>query len=65
MKRVLFLMALLLCMAATAHAQSDYYIRKAQGYQREAEYYQRQAEGYRREAAYHLKKAESYQREVQ
>ena len=56
---------ILLCMVATAHAQSDYYIRKAQGYQREAEYYQRQAEGHRREAAYHLKKAESYQREVE
>ena len=37
MKRVLFLMALVLSVAATAHAQSDYYIKKAQGYQREAE----------------------------
>lgn len=45
-------------------AQSNYYVKKAQSYQREAEYYQKKAEGYRREAAYYLKKAQGYQRDV-
>ena len=45
-------------------AQSDYYIKKAQSYQREAEYYPKKADGYRHETAYYLKKAEGYQREV-
>ena len=64
MKR-LFL--LLLCMVAVVDittAQSDYYIKKAQSYQREAEYYQKKADGCRREAAYYLKKAEGYKREA-
>ena len=64
MKR-LFL--LLLCMIVTVDittAQSDYYIKKAQSYQREAEYYPKKADGYRHETAYYLKKAEGYQREV-
>lgn len=64
MKR-LFL--LLLCMVVTvgiATAQSDYYTKKSQNYQREAEYYRKKADGYRREAAYYLKKAQGYQRDV-
>ena len=64
MKR-LFL--LLLCMVAVVDittAQSDYYIKKAQSYQREAEYYQKKADGYRDNAEYYLKRAEKYQRDA-
>lgn len=43
-------------MSVTVFSQSDYYIRKAQGYQREAEYCRKKADGYRREATYYLKK---------
>ena len=50
MKR-LFLVVILQISLSSAFAQSDYYIKKAQGYQREAEYYQKKADGYRREAA--------------
>ncbi len=64
MRRMLLLITMLLGLVTTAFAQSDYYIKKAQSYQREAEYYQKRAEGYRREAAYYLKKAEGYQREA-
>ena len=44
--------------------QDDFYIKKAEGYHREAEYYQKKADGYRNEAEYYLKKAERYQREA-
>lgn len=54
MKQFLFL--LLLTISVSAFAQDDYYIKKAQSYQREAEYYQKKADGYRREAEYYLKK---------
>lgn len=54
----------LLVFTLVASAQNDYYLRKAQGHQREAEYYQNKAEGYRREAEYYLKKAERYQHEA-
>ena len=45
-------------------AQNDYYIKKAQSYQREAEFYQKKADGYGRKAAYYLKKEEGYQRDA-
>lgn len=64
MKRLLFVFTLIVVSVLSASAQNDYYIKKAQSYQREAEYYQKKADGYRREAAYYLKKAEGYQREV-
>ena len=38
----------------------DYYLRKAQSYQREAEYYQKKADSYRHEAEYYHKKAANY-----
>ena len=60
MKRLFFVVILLISLSS-AFAKSDYYIKKAQSYQREAEYYQKKADGYRREAAYNLKKAEGYQ----
>ena len=44
MKQFLFL--LLLTMSVSTFAQDDYYIKKAQNYQREAEYYQKKADGY-------------------
>jgi hypothetical protein len=40
MKR-LFIVVILLISLPSAFAQSDYYIKKAQSYQREAEYYQK------------------------
>ena len=49
--RTILLITMLFTLAATVSAQSDYYIKKAQRYQREAEYFQKKAEGYRREAA--------------
>ena len=64
MKRLLFIFTMIAISALSVSAQSDYYIKKAQSYQREAEFYQKKADGYRREAAYYLKKAEGYQREV-
>ena len=64
MKRLLFIFTMIAISVLSVSAQSDYYIKKAQSYQREAEYYQKKADGYRREAAYYLKKAEGYQREV-
>ena len=64
MKQLLFIFTMIAISVISVSAQNDYYIKKAQGYQREAEYYQKKAEGYRREAAYYLKKAEGYQREV-
>ncbi len=64
MKRIILLITLFLGLVTITFAQSDYYIKKAQSYQREAEYYQKKAEGYRREATYYLKKAEGYQREA-
>ena len=63
MKRILLLMILMVS-CSLVYTQSDYYIKRSQGYQREAEYYQKKADGYRREAAYYLKKAEGYQRDV-
>ena len=55
MRTILFI-TMLFTLTVTVSAQSDYYIKKAQSYQREAEYFQKKAEGYRREAAYYLKK---------
>ncbi len=52
MRRILLLVTVLLGLITSSFAQSDYYIKKAQSYQREAEYYQKKAEGYRREASY-------------
>ena len=45
--------------------QSDYYLRQAQSYQREAEYYTKQAVGYEREVEYYTKQAQSYLREAE
>lgn len=64
MKRLLFIFTMIAISVLTVSAQSDYYIKKAQSYQREAEYYQKKADGYRREAAYYLKKAEGYQHDA-
>lgn len=63
MKHIL-IVTLLFVFVATIFAQSDYYIKKSQEYQREAEYYQKKANDYRREAEYYLRKAEDYQREA-
>lgn len=60
MKRLLILLLALSALPLVMSAQDDFYLRKAQGYQREAEYYQKKAEGHRREAEYYLKKAENY-----
>ena len=54
----------LMATIVTAGAQGDYYLKKAQQYQRQAEYYQKKADGHRREATYRLKKAEGYQRDA-
>lgn len=51
-------------LVAISFAQSDYYLKKAQNYQREAEYYQKKADGYRQNATYYFKKAEGYQRDA-
>lgn len=64
MKRLLLIFTMIAISVLTVSAQSDYYIKKAQSYQREAEYYQKKADGYRREAAYYLKKAEGYQHDA-
>ena len=64
MRKMLLFITMLFGFVTASFAQSDYYIKKAQSYQREAEYYQKKAEGYRREASYYLKKAEGYQREA-
>lgn len=44
--------------AVSVSVQDDYYIKKAQSYQREAEYYLKKAEGYQREAAYYTKRGD-------
>lgn len=41
MSKYLLLILFLLTLCATAHSQSDYYIRQAQGYMRDADYYSR------------------------
>ena len=64
MKRLFLLLLYMVAINTVSTAQSNYYVKKAQSYQREAEYYQKKAEGYRREAAYYLKKAQGYQRDV-
>ncbi|MBO4434485.1 MAG: hypothetical protein J5769_03410, partial [Bacteroidales bacterium] len=64
MNRIIIALALMFLAGATAFAQSDYYIKKAEEYTREVEYYQRKAEGYRREAQYYLDKAAGYEREA-
>ena len=48
MKRFFLIFTIIIVSALPASAQSDYYVKKAQGYQREAEYYQKKAESYRR-----------------
>ena len=62
MKRLFLIITMMLGCASLVSAQSDYYLKKAQSYQREAEYYQKKADGYRQNATYYLKKAEGYQR---
>lgn len=47
------------------HLQSDYYMRQARSYQREAEYYTRQAQSYDREADYYNRQAQNYLREAE
>ena len=47
MKRLVFLLALLLMVPAAVSAQDDYAKRKADGYIREAESYQSKADSYR------------------
>ena len=64
MRQTLMFLLLLFAFTASASAQDNYYLKKAQEYQRDAEYYQKKAEGYRRDAAYYLKKAEGYQRDA-
>ena len=63
-KALLLLMILIMTSVYIVLAQSDYYIKKAQSYQREAEYYQKKADGYRDNAEYYLKRAEKYQRDA-
>ena len=64
MKRLLFIFTMIAISVLTVSAQSDYYIKKAQIYQREAEYYQKKADGYRDNAEYYLKRAEKYRRDA-
>lgn len=64
MKRFVLLSAMLMFVVSIS-AQSDYYRKKAEDYQREAEYYQKKAAGHYREAEYYLKQAKNYQREVE
>ena len=45
--------------------QSDYYMRQARSYQREAEYYTRQAQSYDREVDYYNRQAQNYLREAE
>ena len=65
MKKIFLLITLLLGTVTIAFAQSDYYLKKAQQYQREAEYYQKKAEGYQREAAYYTKRGDIDRAETQ
>lgn len=64
MRKALLLLMILMTSVYIVLAQSDYYIKKAQSYQREAEYYQKKADGYRDNAEYYLKRAEKYQRDA-
>lgn len=64
MRKILLFITMFLTLVTTAFAQNDYYIKKAQSYQREAEYFHKKAESYRREAEYYLKKANGYQLEA-
>ena len=64
MKRLLFIFTMIAISVISVSAQNDYYIKKAQSYQREAVYYQKKADGYRDNAEYYLKKAEKYQRDA-
>ena len=66
MKRLfpVFLLLVICTICVTANAQSDYYIRQAESYMREAEYYNKQAAGYERDAEYYNKQAQGYLRDV-
>ena len=48
MKRLFLLLLYMVAINTVSTAQSNYYVKKAQSYQREAEYYQKKAEGYLR-----------------
>ena len=50
---------------SVTNLQSDYYMRQARSYQREAEYYTRQAQSYDREADYYNRQAQNYLREAE
>jgi hypothetical protein len=56
MRKMLLFITMLFGFVTASFTQSDYYIKKAQSYQREAEYYQKKAEGYRRELPIILKR---------
>ena len=43
MRKMLLFITMLFGFVTASFAQSDYYIKKAQSYQREAEYYQKKA----------------------
>ena len=45
MRQILLFITMFLGLVTISFAQSDYYIKKAQSYQREAEYYQKKAKG--------------------
>ena len=55
---MLLIIEMFLGLVTISFAQSDYYIKKAQSYQREAEYYYKKAEDYWKYATCYLKKAE-------
>lgn len=62
-KIVLILIACLFVLPASGD-DFEYYMRQAEGYQREAEYYNRQAEGYDKEADYYARQAQSHLKEA-
>lgn len=64
LSRILLSVFLFLSVCGSVQAQSDYYLRQAEGYMRDAEYYNRRAEGYERDAEYYNKQAEGYLRDA-
>ena len=60
---VTFVATVVYCLLA--FSQSDYYMRQARSYQREAEYYTKQAQRYDKDAEYYNRQAQGYLREAE
>ena len=63
MKKALLLICVIVISVSAGYAQSNYNLKLAEKYTREAKYYQQKAADYRKDANYYFNKAKKYQRE--